>query len=68
MKRLVSTRDLSREKWLCYRKNGIGGSDAAAVCGMNPYSSPLQVYYDKTSKEIPGGYKESMRQGRDLED
>lgn len=68
MKRLVSTRGLSREKWLCYRKNGIGGSDAAAVCGMNPYSSPLQVYYDKTGKEIPGGDKESMRQGRDLED
>ena len=38
------------------------------VCGMNPYSSPLQVYYDKTGKEIPGGDKESMRQGRDLED
>ncbi len=67
MKKLVSTRNLSREEWLKYHKNGIGGSDAAAVCGLNPYSSPIKVYYDKITDEISRDDNEAMRQGRDLE-
>ena len=39
MKKLVSTTGLSEEEWLAYRKRGIGGSDAGAVCGLNPYSA-----------------------------
>ena len=38
MKKLVSTSNLSYEEWLRYRKLGIGGSDAGAICGLNPYS------------------------------
>ena len=38
MKKLVSTLNLDKESWLRYRKHGIGGSDAGAVCGLNPYS------------------------------
>lgn len=66
MKKLVSTLGLDHEEWLRYRKNGIGGSDAGAVCGLNPYSSPMKVYYDKTSDETGDFDNESMRQGRDL--
>jgi putative phage-type endonuclease len=29
------------------RRSGIGGSDAAAVVGVDPYRSPLDVYYEK---------------------
>ncbi|MBE9491065.1 MAG: YqaJ viral recombinase family protein [Bacteroidetes bacterium] len=29
------------------RKKGIGGSDAAAICGVSKYKSSLQVYNDK---------------------
>lgn len=68
MKKLVSTLGLDHEEWLRYRKNGIGGSDAGAVCGLNPYSSPMKVYYDKTSDETGDFDNESMRQGRDLEE
>lgn len=68
MKKLVSTLGLSREEWLRFRKQGIGGSDAAAVCGLNPYSSPLQVYLDKTGADVGDRDNEAMRQGRDLED
>lgn len=68
MKKLVSTLGMGREEWLLYRKRGIGGSDAAAVCGLNPYSSPLQVYLDKTEADIGDHDNEAMRQGRDLED
>ena len=49
MKKLVSTLQLSHEEWLQYRKMGIGGSDAGAICGLNPYVSPMQVFLDKTS-------------------
>ena len=40
--------DLNREKWLHLRQSGIGGSDAGAICGVNPFSSPMKVYRDKT--------------------
>ncbi len=68
MKKLVSTLNLPREKWLHYRKQGIGGSDAGAICGFNPYRSAMQVYYDKTSDEIEDMDNEAMRQGRELEE
>ena len=48
----ISTADMSREEWLRLRKTGIGGSDAGAVCGLHPYSSPMKVFYDKTSDEM----------------
>ena len=69
MKKLVSTRGLSREDWLRYRKRGIGGSDAGAVCGLNPYRTAMQVYFDKTSGSVgETADNEAMRQGRELED
>lgn len=68
MYRSISTSGLSREEWLHMRKSGIGGSDAGAVCGLNPYSSPMCVYQDKISEEINDIDNEAMRQGRDLEE
>lgn len=68
MKKLVSTLNLDKESWLKYRKQGIGGSDAGAVCGLNPYRTAIQVYYDKTSDLIEDVDNEAMRQGRELEE
>ena len=68
MKRLVSTLNLSHGDWLRYRKLGIGGSDAGAICGLNPYVTAMQVYHDKTSDAINATDNEAMRQGRDLEE
>ena len=68
MKRLVSTLNLDKKEWLKYRKQGIGGSDAGAVCGLNPYHTAMQVYQDKTSDEIEEIDNEAMRQGREFED
>lgn len=53
--RLVSTKDMGREEWLEIRKQGIGGSDAAAAIGLNPYKSQLELWMEKTGrdKEIP---------------
>ena len=64
----IPTAGMSRQEWLRLRKEGIGGSDAGAVCGLNPYASPMSVYRDKTSDETEEKDNEAMRQGRDLED
>ena len=68
MKKLVSTVGMDKMAWLEYRKKGIGGSDAGAVCGFNPYRTAMEVYQDKISNEIVEIDNEAMRQGRELED
>ena len=49
-KKLVCTDGLTREEWLKWRQKGVGGSDIASICGINPWSSPLAVYYSKIEK------------------
>ena len=51
----------SRKAWLRLRKTGIGGSDAGAVCGLNPYASQMSVYRDKVSDQVMIEDNESMR-------
>ena len=63
-----STVGLSERQWLQLRKTGIGGSDAGAVCGLNPYASPMAVFQDKTTDTIESQDNEAMRQGHDLEE
>lgn len=58
----------NQEEWLRIRKQYLTGTDAGAVCGMNPYKSAMQVYHDKVSAEVELKDNESMRLGRDLED
>ena len=47
---LASTENLPYEDWLEYRRMGIGGSDASAVCGMNQYKSPIELWMEKTGQ------------------
>ncbi|MEN7528919.1 lambda-exonuclease family protein [Cupriavidus sp. DL-D2] len=49
--RLVDTKNLPREDWLEVRKRGIGGSDAAAAVGLNPYKSQLELWLEKTGRD-----------------
>lgn len=58
----------SREDWLKLRQKGIGGSDAAAACGLNPWKSRANLYLEKTGKLVKDFDNELLRQGRDLED
>ncbi|MDN8037890.1 YqaJ viral recombinase family protein [Burkholderia vietnamiensis] len=48
--KLVKTNDLSHDDWLAVRRTGIGGSDAAAAIGLNPYMSALELWLDKTGR------------------
>jgi putative phage-type endonuclease len=49
--RLVDTRKIERADWLEVRKNGIGGSDAAAAVGLSPYKSQLELWLEKTGRD-----------------
>lgn len=44
---------LSREDWLRARRNFIGGSDAAAVMGMNPYKTNMKLWEEKVGISEP---------------
>lgn len=63
----ISTAKMSREEWIAARRAGIGGSDAGAICGLNPYRSPVDVWLDKTGRSQEKPDREAMRIGRDLE-
>ena len=39
--------------WLEARSHYIGGSDAAAVLGLNPYKSNLELWQEKTGLMVP---------------
>lgn len=64
----ISIKDLSREEWLKLRKTGIGGSDAGAILGVNPYSNKLKIFRDKTCEEVEEMSNEAIRQGVALEE
>ena len=36
-----------RQAWLAERRTGIGGSDAAAACGLSKYKTRLELWLDK---------------------
>jgi len=40
------------ESQLRERKKGIGGSDAAAICGLSRWRTPFDIYIDKTTDYI----------------
>ncbi len=39
---------MNREEWLEERKKGIGGSDASAIVGSNPYKDNIKLWEEKT--------------------
>ena len=40
----------NKDEWLAIRKGYIGGSDAGAVLGLNPYKSAYSLWAEKTGK------------------
>ena len=43
----------NREDWLGCRRRGIGGSDAGAAVGANPWKSAHTLWLEKTGRVIP---------------
>ncbi|QCX49689.1 YqaJ viral recombinase family protein [Ralstonia pseudosolanacearum] len=71
--RLVKTTELSRADWLEVRRTGIGGSDAAAAVGLNPFKSQTELWLEKTGRDAelpkpdPSDTKEPIYWGTLLE-
>lgn len=66
---LDKTKDMTELQWLKSRQQGIGGSDAGSILGVNKWRTPFQVYIDKTQEitEI-GEQSEAAYWGTELED
>ena len=50
---LVNTEGMDRQEWLEWRRQGIGGSDASVICGLNKWKSPLELWLEKIGKQEP---------------
>ena len=47
--KIIPTQNLTRAQWLELRRQGIGGSDVAAILGLSKWRTPLEVWQDKTA-------------------
>lgn len=58
--RVISTVSQTEDEneWKAVRNKGIGGSDIGAICGVSPFSSARQIYFNKT-----GQFEEAMQPG-----
>lgn len=63
--------DAPEEQWHAVRATGIGGSDIAAICGLNPWTSPIEIWLRKTGQTVPsrrdGNLSEAALMGHLLE-
>lgn len=59
--------NMNHAQWLDARKSGIGGSDAAAVLGLSPWRSPLDVFLEKTGQAQAQPETDAMYWGTRLE-
>jgi putative phage-type endonuclease len=64
----IEGRTISRETFHADRRRGIGGSDAAGILGWSPFTTPLEVWLDKTeANPKPRVDTVSTRLGRHME-
>lgn len=67
MSAAINTAAMTREDWLQERRRGIGGSEAAAILGLSPWATPLDVYLDKIGEGEDVEETEAMYFGTILE-
>jgi len=64
----TSTNNMTHEQWIEARRSSIGGSDASAIVGLNPYMTQYEVWASKMGLIQEKPETEAMRLGHDLED
>lgn len=64
---LVLPSDAPRPQWLAARCSGIGGSDALAVAGLDPWTTRLEVYLTKTGSGVERPRTDDMLWGQIVE-
>ena len=65
---IANTETMPYTDWLDYRKQGIGGSDAAVVCGVSRYKSPVELWMEKTGQLPAQEAGEAAYWGHQLEE
>jgi putative phage-type endonuclease len=53
--------------WLAARRRGLGASEAAAIVGLSPFLSPMDVWAAKVGLAEPTAERERMRWGKRLQ-
>lgn len=66
--RWLTTAATPREDWLQARRQGLGGSDVAAILGRSAWRTPMDVWLEKTGRSNGEPESERMRWGTLLED
>lgn len=69
--KLIYTEDELQQRsaeWLAMRKTCIGGSDVAAVLGLNKYESPRTLWRRLTGRQKPKEINAAMLRGAEMED
>jgi|2_EtaG_2_1085320.scaffolds.fasta_scaffold00457_12 putative phage-type endonuclease len=54
-------------EWLEARKKGVGGSETAALMGLNPWKNPMDVWMDKRGYTEPIEPNGAMKRGTAME-
>lgn len=67
MPNLIAICEPDTPEWLEKRQSGIGASDAAAVVGLSPWSTPLEIFLRKTGQLAEKPETDAMRMGHLLE-
>jgi len=57
-----------RETWLKWRQADVTASDVAAVFGLHPWKTPLQLWSEQSGVDVSSPETAAMRRGRWLED
>ena len=65
---IAKTLDMTRDEWLQKRRQGIGGSDASVILGLNPWKAQMDLWLEKTGEFTEDEDNEKMYWGRILED
>ncbi len=55
------------DKWLEWRKSGIGSSDAPVIMGVSPYKTPYQLWEEKTGRANHDQSNWATRRGTEME-
>ena len=67
-KKIFNGKNATHDEWLEARKQGIGGSDMAAILGYNKYRDAVSVWLDKRGELPPVEENEPMYWGNVLEE
>lgn len=49
----IDRNKITRQEWLHKKKSTVGSSEIATICGLNKYSSPLQLFKVKAGLRLP---------------